>query len=693
MKRLFITFLAGTLAGSLAAPLTAQSAPTSTSPSVGTTARQPILDQDPRLEQRVTLRLKKSPLSEVVTAIGKQIGVALTAAANAADEPAIVYASDQPAREVMHQIAVLFGYRWTRKGTPGQHSYEIYQDLRSQQEEEALRNQRRTLALRALQAALGARLALAARTPEQLAREAAAEEEALVPFERLPAEQRAVTMLTPAGRAAERAGARAYRLREMADPFRRALLRVPAGLSSAAWNALAEGETLRLSTRPGPGEQALPALATAALRQAQPALLPPGARFGFASAQDEASFRTAEQQGAQTWSQAAVLGITVRLSLPSGAGDGQAVLTVTPEARSEDGSLPTLAAPPSLILAGDRSAASENAAEAEPVVDPAWQADPILGARRPFTVSLATADRGDPTVGTLNHVLPQIAEAYGINLVADAYRAEPLPLPDLTAGTERAPGAPAGPENALYEVLNRLVSPTAHWSRQGAFVHVRRRTWAHDRHAEIPPRVAAAWAARLRQDGTLALDDAARLALALRDEQLASFETVMREHGLTVSAFSERGEEEAPRQAAMLRAYGRLSSPLRQRLRAGGPVPVTAMPPDAQRWLRRALSLRPEAGVDPGAAATVDGALTLALATSHERDEGDAEPAIVAQAGEPPATVGGPVERESPAEVSSVLFRFVAPGTAVQTFEVVLPRVDMEPFATGEDTLDPALSR
>jgi hypothetical protein len=298
MNRLFATFLVGAL---VAAAVTQPPASAVATAAAGDSARQPILDQDTRLDQRVTLRLKKSPLSAVVAELGRQTGVARKANRGVADEPAIVYATDQPAREVMHQLTLLFHYRWTRQGPPGHYSYEIYQDLRSQQEEAALRNQRRTLALRGLQNALRARLALAGRPPEQLAREAAAHEAALVPFERLPKEHRAVAALTPAGRAAEQAGIRAYQFREMADPFRRALLRVPAGLTPEQWNALADGETLGFSTRPGPGTLALPAPAAAALRNARPALLPPGTRFGFVSTEQEASFREMEQQAAQSW--------------------------------------------------------------------------------------------------------------------------------------------------------------------------------------------------------------------------------------------------------------------------------------------------------------------------------------------------------------------------------------------------------
>src|SRR5262249_9195233 len=158
--------------------------------------------------------------------------------------------------------------------------------------------------------------------------------------------------------------------------FRRALLRVPAGLTSEEWNALAAGETLRLSTRPGPGVRPLPAATVSALRTARPSLLPNGFRFGFASSADEASFRASERQGAQAWAQAEVIGVTVRLELPHSAGSSQAVLSVTPEARMAAGYDGPPPSAPVLLVAGERPPERDAAMAPEPVVDPAWEAHP-----------------------------------------------------------------------------------------------------------------------------------------------------------------------------------------------------------------------------------------------------------------------------------------------------------------------------
>jgi hypothetical protein len=681
MNRLIATFLAATISGSVVSLPSAIASPKVLPvPAGGASARQPILDQDARLDRRVTLRLKKSSLSAVVAELGQQAGVALKASPGVADEPAIVYASDQPAGEVMHQLARLFRYRWTRKGTLGRYTYEIYQDLRSQQEEEALRSQRRTLALRGLKSALQTRIVLAGRPPEQLAREAAAHEEAVAAFEGLPRDRRPLAALTPAGRAAQNDAARSYQLREMADPFRRALLRVPAGLTPAQWDALVEGETLRFSTRPEPGTQPLPPAAAAALRRARPSLLPPGVRFGFVSTEAEASFREAERQGAQAWAQADALGVTVQLSLPREAVSSQAVLTVTPEAQLPESHAGVLPSMPVLVVASERLPAPEDADAGAPAVDPAWDTHPVLGRQLPFHVSLSAAEPQADEVGTLNHVLPQIAEAYGINLVADAYRGEPLPLPDLTAGVASPTGAPETERRRLYEVLNLLVAPTARWSEEGSFLQVRRRMWAHDRLAEIPAGVAQAWAAHIRQNGRFSLEDTARLVLTLRDEQLAQFEAVMREQRIGVSLLFETGVDEPARQQAMLRAYGRLHPWQQQTLRAGGAVPVAAMGREARRWLGRALQRGRDGAVAGASGGGIDGVLTLSRAPVVE-DEGDPVRQDAEAGVEAPAAVNGPVPRAEEGELHGAVFRFSSPGTPLQAISVALPQVHPVPPA------------
>src|SRR5207245_1426931 len=107
-------------------------------------------------------------------------------------------------------------------------------------------------------------------------------------------------------------------------------------------------------------------------------------------------------------------------------------------------------------------------------------------------------------------VLPRIAETYGVNLIADAYR-------------QRFPVGPPPVEKrerSLAAVLNQYILPRARWSREGEFIRVRRWTWYDDRLAEIPERLVKYWSAHLRTQPSLSLEDAAQLVLSLRDRQV-----------------------------------------------------------------------------------------------------------------------------------------------------------------------------
>jgi hypothetical protein len=102
--------------------------------------------------------------------------------------------------------------------------------------------------------------------------------------------------------------------------------------------------------------------------------------------------------------------------------------------------------------------------------------------------------------------------------------------------------------------------------------------------------VAQMWAALLIKTDRLTLEEAAKLALSLRDEQLKQFGPVMREAGvLTELSFDGEGVV-AGRQRAVVRAYGSLGEGQRRLLEAGGSVSAAAMPQPARRWLQAALA-------------------------------------------------------------------------------------------------------
>ena len=255
----------------------------------------PILNQDARLGKKVTLRLRKSPLSRAAAEVGQQIGVTMTTAPEVADEPAIVYVTAQPARQVMQHLATLFNYRWRRHGKPGQPGYELYQDVKSRQEEEALRQREISQALAGLRQAIRERLALAQRSPEELnkAADAAAAEEAEIDASLNSAGSPSSRPARFASRAAAHRrssglDAAASRMRAMADEVQRALIHVAGSLTPEQWDALAAGKPLLFSTRPEEDTLPLPPALSRELREARPKWGEPGMRYKHDSPQDEA---------------------------------------------------------------------------------------------------------------------------------------------------------------------------------------------------------------------------------------------------------------------------------------------------------------------------------------------------------------------------------------------------------------------
>src|SRR5205814_3729156 len=106
---------------------------------------------DSRLAHEVTCAFKATALSDLCEKLKADTGIDLRAGNSVADEKVTVFCEKTPLREVMRQLSRPFGYTWLRSGTPGQYRYELEQDLRSQLQEEELRNRDRDEALLDLQ--------------------------------------------------------------------------------------------------------------------------------------------------------------------------------------------------------------------------------------------------------------------------------------------------------------------------------------------------------------------------------------------------------------------------------------------------------------------------------------------------------------------------------------------------------------
>jgi hypothetical protein len=111
---------------------------------------------DPRLFRNVTLHEKGTSLASLCATLEKQTGVKLAASRGMTDEKATVLVNELPARDVMRAVARLFDCYWERSGEEGAYGYALKQDLKSQFEEEELRNKDINAALLALDRAMAA---------------------------------------------------------------------------------------------------------------------------------------------------------------------------------------------------------------------------------------------------------------------------------------------------------------------------------------------------------------------------------------------------------------------------------------------------------------------------------------------------------------------------------------------------------
>lgn len=481
--------------------------------------------QDPRLEKKVTLHLKRTPLSGVLKELAKQTGATLDARSDLADEPAIVYATDQPAAEVMRQLAGMFGYRWMKTGAVGKPRYELFQDSQARAAEEALRHADVLQAVRR-----GEERRRAGPAPGQREREP-----------------------------------------DLVQEPARGLIAL---LTTADWQALISGKTLRYSPQAGSGARPLPSVLAG--KFAASVSGKGGSLIRRTEAAKPAS-APAAPNGPQlvrvaVWMEHSVSprgSLWVRLQVQPSLIESHPAGLLRRQAFSDLGGTLPYPTPPQF----DPAEAGRR-----------WTADALLGRTAAFPTPPATPashrrTNYGPKGPRLCDLLPLVAEAYRCNLVADAYQTQPA-LQQPPREGETLP---------LYNALNAVAFPLATWTRQGAFIRVRSRAWYWERLSDVPDRVLQHWIAQLRDRRRLDLDDAATLTLSLRDEQALRFPLLLADAGLFLepAMFLSGGIEMGHRE--LLRAYGSLTPAQRQALRTGGTLSTDRLPPTAGDWLGRAL--------------------------------------------------------------------------------------------------------
>jgi len=100
---------------------------------------------DPRLDQKVTLELGNVTLEDICKELSKLTGVTIVAGRGKSDwqvkeRRTVIFAKDVTARDVLSRLSKLHHYRLSRSGPAGKWAYVFWQDRRSRDEEQALRD-------------------------------------------------------------------------------------------------------------------------------------------------------------------------------------------------------------------------------------------------------------------------------------------------------------------------------------------------------------------------------------------------------------------------------------------------------------------------------------------------------------------------------------------------------------------------
>jgi beta-lactamase regulating signal transducer with metallopeptidase domain len=559
---------------------------------------RPALEGVRELAKPVTYTETKIPLGELMAKMSADTGVKLAAAADVADEPVAVVVKDLRARGLLEQLAEMLDYQWARHGKEGAWRYEIGQDVAGKQREEKLREADWAEVDRRFQEELKRLLTAPELSPAEIRRLEDEEEEAgqkLRGFTN-PA-LRDAFLSSPQERERRRRQAVAS---WQSTPINRALKQFLKGVTPAQWEAMRQGDPIRFSTDPQPGELPLPEAIAQKLRSSEPSEYPAGRQIYPNNPDVDAEIRQREKQEQEEWGSATGYRVTLRLGpapIPPGARTGPSLSLSVDAAPFRGG------APVDPIEAAHREwphiginigpiEAEQWGDENTPARAAALAQDPVLSARKPFKP--VTKPQPAPGWGPdaikvwrLSDLLPEVARTYGINLIGDAYWSAPIvSVPRLASPTPLP----------LYTLLDRMTAPRYHWERRGPLVRLRSRTWYFDRPREIPLRLVRRWVALEEQQGALPLEEYVRSLAPLRDDQLQGF-WIASESAAFPPAISDLSGIYYSRHA--LHLYASLTPGQQQALWDGKTIPVADLLP-AQQALYLA-AIREQARYQPEA--------------------------------------------------------------------------------------------
>jgi hypothetical protein len=532
-------------------------------PSEAGKSRSPFAG-DTRLEKRITLEFAKTPLNEALADVTRQTGVKLVALERAADEPVALYVRDQPAAEVLRQVAELLGYWWSRRGTAAEPRYEIYQDLRSKNEEAAILSGARRAVVETLQKELGRHRRFANLPQAELDKRAAAGDADLA------------KMMGGGGGGFGAPGQQSEAMHEwqaarnVATPLGRIMLGVVERLTPAQWQTLLNGDPITYSTEPKAGELRLAAETATSLRGVKPTSSVPFGVGDSLGPEIKEAMRVMQEKSQEEWSRATGYRIDVQLTLSMGS-QPVGLLRVAPQ--------PVGGTPGMSALTGFNLFAMPELNPTAPKETPEARkarlaADPFLAKKGQLPPAEPGGTSFMPFLQRTGSTLKRIAAGYHVNLVADAYTsgsvgfggAPPSPPP---AGQAAAPDA----GDPLYEMLDRFFGMQRDWTRDGEFIRLRSRTWAFDRNVEIPSRLIRRWAEAWKERNGWDLDQLASIVDQLRQEQIMTFELAAQEYEIPSGGqlFMLLLSADA------LRLYAHLAPPQRQALVDGKPLALGSL--------------------------------------------------------------------------------------------------------------------
>jgi hypothetical protein len=449
------------------------------------------LQQDPRLDVKVSIAQKDRPLREILAALRCEMKVPLRAGRDTADDKATLFLDERPAAEVMARIAGQFDFQWR----PYREGYELVQTPASQARERALREQKLQAELSAVQAEME-RPPLLVDTPRWRLEESEAEIAQRLQSEDMEASER------------DRLSEERAAIIEALHPGRAPAVAIYRSLTDSQVRLLLEGHDLWLSSAGG----TLPPALAEPIRQAE--------REAMTLSPWTAFF---ELLGPERWPPANTE-LVVRLVDPSDEIEGplppgephlrlEFIVPIRHEGDWQIWGIPGWRADGKLPVPAVTPTKTDDPALMQPVALTLSRLVPPLSPEEQRAPDLLP-DRGTwpPELPTLGDVSEALHQTTGLEIVADSFVRD-----RLDAETAAALNGHLQPVARLLDRVANSLDYT--WRKEGNVLYFRSRHWPRNRAEEVPERFLRPFRQRVQRTGAATLDDLAGLAAALTDAQ------------------------------------------------------------------------------------------------------------------------------------------------------------------------------